>query len=735
VGRFLVFRRTVRGSFNLINSSVVVRSTVYSFLDAVVDECAPAGGDEDADPDVDAEGDEDEEMLDYSAMQTEQSLNRKNKQGAENANVMGEPVAPGKRASTPEYNRMPEPRPPTPLNASGRPQRKAAQAAVPKIAKRKKQQREDLESEDEDEYIGVVRRLDDSDDSGEDERDEDVEEEEPLESAPRQGQPSGLRGRKPIYKQNRIKSKSDLPIYAQHAYSASAMGFPKLPMPMIFLPGLKSRKPPPIPVPELTKKSRGRRVPDGNSSHGGKDDRKYKCHVADCGKSAFYFSLPSFCYSYITSRQFARGEHLKRHIRSIHTNEKPHQCPYPGCPRSFSRTDNMMQHMRTHDDWPTDEAAASMIVQMHQNLTTQAVQKPEDVQKHSAQFPFFPIPAMVEGSSKAGAAGMPHGVPMMIPWMGMSGMTGVHGMPAAPAGSGFAAPPTPTTPVSASSLASIPSTITTRSRSDSTTAGSTTPTHSPASVYEENEGLPAPLQWAIQGRATEPEAQPIRVVDEDEDENEGDPIDDNDRDEDYTGRAKKRKKPVRGAAARSRAQRKAAIMVSQASGDKNASNSRVVPPGMLPFPTTGMFGPGMFPPSPGGMQLPPGMPFNPPGGMQLPPGMPLQLPHGMPFPPLMQLPTGMQFPPVSIQPGQIIHVMVPDGKGGMQVVPMPMMPPGWTPDGVVDGEDAGESAAGNGTGHNDQSGVNGGDLSIGAASNAEVAEGAVAVPLENVTHE
>ena len=228
-------------------------------------------------------------MLDYSAMQTEQTPNRKYKQGAENASVVG---APGKRAFTPEYNRMPEPRPPTPLNASGRPQRKAAQAAAPKIAKRKKQQREDLESEDEDEYIGVVRRLDDSDDSGEDERDEDVEDEETPESAAHQGQPSGVRGRRPLYKQNRIKSKSDLPIYAQHAYSASAMGFPKLPMPMIFLPGLKSRKPPPIPVPELTKKSRGRRVPDASSSHGGKDERKYKCHVADCGKSALCFSLP-----------------------------------------------------------------------------------------------------------------------------------------------------------------------------------------------------------------------------------------------------------------------------------------------------------------------------------------------------------------------------------------------------------------------------------------------------------
>jgi hypothetical protein len=66
---------------------------------------------------------------------------------------------------------------------------------------------------------------------------------------------------------------------------------------------------------------------------------------------------------------------------------------------------------------------------------------------------------------------------------------------------------------------------------------------------------------------------------------------------------------------------------------------------------------------------------------------------------------------------------------------MPMMPPGWTPEGMAEGDDAAEGAAGNGTGHPEQSGVNGGDLSIGAASNAEVAEGAVAAPLENVTNE
>ena len=61
--------------------------------------------------------------------------------------------------------------------------------------------------------------------------------------------------------------------------------------------------------PNLTKKSRGRRVPttpgivltpDGSARR----TRGYTCRVPGYGKC------------------FARGEHLKRHIRSIHTNEK-----------------------------------------------------------------------------------------------------------------------------------------------------------------------------------------------------------------------------------------------------------------------------------------------------------------------------------------------------------------------------------------------------------------------------
>ncbi|PVF96078.1 hypothetical protein CPB86DRAFT_875209 [Serendipita vermifera] len=197
--------------------------------------------------------------------------------------------------------------------------------------KRKEQTPEDLESEEDD---GMERNLDfsDSEPEGEDELDSDAD---LSKTSPRKTRLSAAASKKVI------KNVKDLPVYAQHAYVASTFGLPKLPVPMVLLPGLRSRKPPPIPVPDLTKRSRGRHVSSADDDAG----RKYHCNVPGCDK------------------RFARGEHLKRHIRSIHTHEKPHQCPYPGCLRGFSRTDNMMQHMRTHDDWPDDETAAKMIAE------------------------------------------------------------------------------------------------------------------------------------------------------------------------------------------------------------------------------------------------------------------------------------------------------------------------------------------------------------------------------------
>ncbi|KAH6911135.1 hypothetical protein BKA70DRAFT_53648 [Coprinopsis sp. MPI-PUGE-AT-0042] len=136
--------------------------------------------------------------------------------------------------------------------------------------------------------------------------------------------------------------------------SESISGKGKKPRPTASLPV-------PVPVPNLTKKSRGRRVPtvssledlkktaasqnatasgsgrkarnSGAGGGGAKGTRMYLCDVEGCGKC------------------FARGEHLKRHVRSIHTNEKPHTCPYPGCGKEFSRHDNLGQHMRVHKDY------------------------------------------------------------------------------------------------------------------------------------------------------------------------------------------------------------------------------------------------------------------------------------------------------------------------------------------------------------------------------------------------
>ncbi|KAF8185956.1 hypothetical protein BJ912DRAFT_852554 [Pholiota molesta] len=143
--------------------------------------------------------------------------------------------------------------------------------------------------------------------------------------------------------------------------------------------GIRKRKnhpiPLPVPIPNLNKKSRGRKVPfvadltssggsaspSGNSKGGHNLDdseggmvrsstrsrrkssrmptpvtdelagsRSYVCVVPGCGKC------------------FVRGEHLKRHVRSIHTHDKPHPCPFEGCDKSFSRRDNLGQHVRIH---------------------------------------------------------------------------------------------------------------------------------------------------------------------------------------------------------------------------------------------------------------------------------------------------------------------------------------------------------------------------------------------------
>ncbi|KAL8277822.1 hypothetical protein RQP46_009805 [Phenoliferia psychrophenolica] len=112
-----------------------------------------------------------------------------------------------------------------------------------------------------------------------------------------------------------------------------------------------------------TKRSRGRRPPcspdlvlsndpNANPSEAqirycgvtktGKPKKIFLCKVPQCGKC------------------FKRSEHLKRHVRSIHTNEKPFQCQWPSCGKYFSRHDNLNQHLRIHRTPGQSDASFSL---------------------------------------------------------------------------------------------------------------------------------------------------------------------------------------------------------------------------------------------------------------------------------------------------------------------------------------------------------------------------------------
>ena len=46
------------------------------------------------------------------------------------------------------------------------------------------------------------------------------------------------------------------------------------------------------------------------------------------------------------TKAFRRSEHLKRHVRSVHSTERPFHCQF--CDKKFSRSDNLSQHLKTH---------------------------------------------------------------------------------------------------------------------------------------------------------------------------------------------------------------------------------------------------------------------------------------------------------------------------------------------------------------------------------------------------
>ncbi|KAF2124764.1 hypothetical protein P153DRAFT_370678 [Dothidotthia symphoricarpi CBS 119687] len=47
-------------------------------------------------------------------------------------------------------------------------------------------------------------------------------------------------------------------------------------------------------------------------------------------------------------QKFVRPEHLRRHVKTVHGNQKDYFCKVPNCTRAFSRGDNLRDHYWTH---------------------------------------------------------------------------------------------------------------------------------------------------------------------------------------------------------------------------------------------------------------------------------------------------------------------------------------------------------------------------------------------------
>lgn len=79
------------------------------------------------------------------------------------------------------------------------------------------------------------------------------------------------------------------------------------------------------------------------------EERKYQCKT--CG------------------RKFKTSGHVSRHSR-IHTGERKHVCPFPGCGARFARHDNCMQHYKTHSNLNGKTAERMRNLKLKEQIST-----------------------------------------------------------------------------------------------------------------------------------------------------------------------------------------------------------------------------------------------------------------------------------------------------------------------------------------------------------------------------
>ncbi|TVY41627.1 C2H2 finger domain transcription factor, partial [Lachnellula subtilissima] len=105
----------------------------------------------------------------------------------------------------------------------------------------------------------------------------------------------------------------------------------------------------------------------------------------------------------ICNRRFRRQEHLKRHYRSLHTEDKPFECHE--CGKKFSRSDNLAQHARTHGS-----GAIVMGVLEEGELPSEHMDSGDGEHIHSLGSVLFNVAAAASGSdsehsSEGGSSG------------------------------------------------------------------------------------------------------------------------------------------------------------------------------------------------------------------------------------------------------------------------------------------------------------------------------------------